>query len=338
MNFGKIDNFVLLGGGSLVVHLIEELKKLNQKIILITGQRNLDELISPTSITFSQHLKENKIDYLVSENVNEDSHIEQKITSNTLGISLGAPWILKEKFIKKFGGKLLNVHGARLPQDRGGGTTSWQILRNNKLGFCLIHKIEPGIDTGPIIKFKEFFYPPNCKVPKTFQEFYINENILFLREFINEILVKKDFDTINQPEYLSIYWPRLSTEHHSYIDWNWTLEEIELFIDAFDNPYKGASTFINNQRVFVKNCLINYNDGCFHPFQQGIVYRKSIDSLFIAAKNGTLILRDVKDEKGNNILDRIKIGDRFFTPFKFLEEAKKFRAIYTSKGLKETSK
>ena len=42
------------------------------------------------------------------------------------------------------------------------------------------------------------------------------------------------------------------------------------------------------------------------------------------------------DEEGNDILDKIKIGDRMFTPVEYLEKALKFRPVYTTNGLKET--
>lgn len=336
MKFGKIDNFILLGGGSLATKLIMKLKKYNHKVSLITGQRNLKEEISDLQkISFERFLKENKINYIVSKNVNEDPNVHNEITSNSLGISLGAPWILSANFIEKFGGKLLNVHGTRLPQNRGGATWSWQILQNNNLGYCLIHILEPGIDTGPIVKYKEFFYPSYCRTPKEFQEYYINQNLEFLLDFFKQVLNNVDFVITNQSEYFSTYWPRLATEYHGFIDWNWTLEEIELFIRAFDEPYQGASTFIKDKHVFVKNCYINFNDGRFHPFQQGIVYRKNNESIFVATKNGTLIVRNIVDEKGKSFINQINLGDRFYTPLKFLERAKKFRALYTSDGLKD---
>jgi len=83
----------------------------------------------------------------------------------------------------------------------------------------------------------------------------------------------------------------------------------------------------------VKNCFSDHNDGNFHPFQNGIVYRKAQNSLFVATVNGTLVIQEVKNEKGDNFINKIRIGDRFYTPIKYLDNAKQFRAVYTSKGL-----
>ena len=36
----------------------------------------------------------------------------------------------------------------------------------------------------------------------------------------------------------STYWPRIDTESHGWINWNWSGEEILNFIKAFDDPNK----------------------------------------------------------------------------------------------------
>ena len=47
-----------------------------------------------------------------------------------------------------------------------------------------------------------------------------------------------------------------------------------------------------------------------------------------------LLIELVINTDGENILDKIKIGDRFFTPPEELNFSKKNRTIYTSKGKK----
>lgn len=333
INFGDIENFVLFGGGKFLVHVAMKLKSEGFKVVVFTADRHLNEVIDGKSLRVL--LEENFIIYHESEDINKDAMVSDYISDKTIGLSFGAAWIFKKDFIDKFHGKLINFHGTRLPQNRGAGGFTWQILRQNKLGFCLMHQVDYGVDTGDIIKYREFLYPHSCKVPADFMEYHIKENISFFEEFLIEIKSKKNIECISQPEYLSIYWPRLNTLKQAFIDWSWGLKDIENFINAFDEPYAGGSTFLNNKRVFLKECYSDYNDGQFHPFQSGIVYRKSNKAIFIAAKEGTLILKKVMDEVNNNIINDIRIGDRFFTPSKYLEDAKLFRATYTPSGLKE---
>ena len=48
-----------------------------------------------------------------------------------------------------------------------------------------------------------------------------------------------------------------------------------------------------------------------------------------------LLIQEVLNEKGKNIIDLIKPGDRFFTPTDKLELAKSKRIYYNSLGLKK---
>ncbi len=46
------------------------------------------------------------------------------------------------------------------------------------------------------------------------------------------------------------------------------------------------------------------------------------------------MFKSVSDENGIDIKQDLRVGERFYTPVKYLEEAKQFRAIYTRAGLK----
>ncbi len=109
---------------------------------------------------------------------------------------------------------------------------------------------------------------------------------------------------------------------------------IERFIDAFDDPYSGAITFVNDMCVRVKKCSSTTKDGTFHPFQIGIVYRIHEGALFVATQGGSIILTSVTDDGGTDVRRFIQVGDRFYTPRDHLEKARESRIIYTPQGLK----
>jgi len=336
INFGDVDKFIIFGGTEFLLKVATKIIESGFQLIVFSAQRLLNESINGKN--FNKLLDENNIEYYTSADIDKESKVVKYLTSKTIGISLGSPWVFKENFIKNFNGKLLNMHGTRLPQNRGSGGFSWQILRKNRLGYCMIHQVDPGIDTGRIVKFKEFIYPMSCKIPKDFIEYYYEQNITFFGEFLVEIKNRGTFDCIGQPEYLSIYWPRLNTLVHGFIDWSWSLSDIGSFIDAFDEPYDGASTFLRDQRVFLKESYADYNDGPFHSFQCGLIYRKGNGFLCVATREGTLIVKKVYNKKGENIIDNIKNGEKFFTPANYLEKAKAFRAFYNVYGLRKEGK
>jgi hypothetical protein len=55
----------------------------------------------------------------------------------------------------------------------------------------------------------------------------------------------------------------------------------------------------------------------------------------VAVDQGTLLVNSVLDETGTDIKAKLKLCDRFYTPVRYLEEAKQYRAVYTTKGIKD---
>lgn len=312
-----------------------KLKRKNIEVQVVTSNRHSKESVFGAETTLLDFLTREHLDFVVAKNINTDERVLSRITSQTLGLSMGAAWIFKQDFINLFEDKLLNLHGTKLPQDRGGGGMSWVILQNERMGLSMLHKVNSGVDSGDIVAYDEYCYPPSCRVPIDYQKYSASHYLAFLERFLKEIEDDKDFPLMPQQEYLSSYWPRLNIDKHGYIDWAWKLGDLEKFIAAFDDPYKGAMTFINNKRVRLKKCFSTMSDGVFHPFQKGIIYRVGKEILFVATEEGSLGVEEVRDDDGKDFMLNIKVGDRLYTPFKYLEEAKEFRAIYTPEGLKE---
>lgn len=335
MKFGEIKKIMLLGGSYLIVNIYDILLKSGYEIIVITSERHLNEHIKHIDKTLKEFFEDKKINFFVKSKIDAgDNEIVGIIDEEMLAISVSAPWIFKKDFIDKFKGRFVNLHGTRLPQDRGGGNYSWRILRDERLGFAAIHKMDAGIDTGDLVKYVEYVYPPSCRLPIDFEAYSSKKYVELFKGFIEDIKQNNEFFELSQPEYLSSYWPRLFTDRHGYINWDWKLKHIEQFICAFDEPYDGATTFINGQKVRIRECYSTVSDGIFHPFQNGLIYKKSNSVVFVATEYGAIIVKKVLDEEKKNIIENLKVGDRFYTPREYLERAKQFRAIFTPDGLK----
>jgi methionyl-tRNA formyltransferase len=158
------------------------------------------------------------------------------------------------------------------------------------------------------------------------------EGLKLFNEFIDQVQQGRQFTLNKLDQRHSTYFPRLYTQKHGFINWSWNGREINDFIYAFDDPYEGASTFLNNQPVHLKSSTITLAEGKFHPFFSGLVYRISNKSVYIAVKDGTIIIQKVILGK-KNIINQIRVGQRFYTPIKYLEEAMTFEAKYDSRGL-----
>ena len=328
MNLGKVTRIFIIGGGQSCADLVEIASSYKIEVMVLTSPRHAAEKLdfgSGKSMNFEEVLVKSEVKYLIS------SEFEPKeITDffgelqNTFFISLGAAWIFKESHLQGFfQNKLFNLHGTRLPHFRGGGGFSWQILTRNRFGYITLHLVDSGIDTGPIVLQREFLYPSNCRLPIEFEKHFGLERRSFFKELCNSILTSDFILTLNhQQEYFSTYWPRLNTKINSWIDWGNSPYELEAFICAFDDPYPGAQTYLHETKVFIKKVSINLQDGLFHPYQAGIIYRVSKNWICVSLNSGAIIIETVLDEKGNDLKGVIRPGDRFTTSPELLANSK----------------
>ena len=325
---------VLLGSGGLLIEMATLCKQNGAPVSILTAPRHADENYGDKGTKYLDALRELDIPFLVSEKINA-GEVKNFIGSmdDGLAISFGAAWVFSRDVIENlFQNKLFNVHGARLPRDRGAATFSWHLMRGNRMNACLIHRVSPGLDTGPVVAFEEYIYPAKCRIPADIADDFIKRNRVFVSDFILARLAGEKIETLfDQPEHLSTYFPRLSTPINGWIDWSWPGLEIEKFVCAFDDPYGGTSTRLAGKVVRIKKAQFQQEDGSFHVFQAGIVYRKGESWVLVACLGGQLIIEEVLDEKEINIVRQIKLGERFSSSVEDLEKAK-VRVHFTSTG------
>jgi methionyl-tRNA formyltransferase len=332
MRFGSIHKLVLLGGSMKLIEAARHAKENGLDVHVFTSKRLLGERVLNGGV-FSAVLEKERVTYHVSDDINADERLWSLVDEHTLGVSVGSPWIIKKDTIELFNGKLVNSHSSRLPKGAGGGGFSWAILMGERKGACTLHIIDEGTDTGDILIMRKFTYPLSCKKPIDYASFELQEHNILFRQFIDGVKAEKVFLLKRQNARAAEYWPRLNTDINGYIDWSWDAEHILNFINAFDDPYKGASTFVGGKRVHLKDSTLHHKRAVFHPFQSGLVFRKHEGTLFIAAPGGALAVGVVTDKAERDIIDTIKPGDRFATPSELLDAAA-HRVSYTPQGLK----
>ncbi len=328
LNFGKIDTFAFLGGGDLLRLVLHSQLNGGEKIHVFTSPRQAEE-IGSDGTTFENFLTVHSLPFSIIKTL-QDPALTSFVTPEVLGISVSAGWIFKQDTIDVFGGKLVNIHGSPLPLFGGGGGMSWPILQGERRGGATIHLVDTGIDTGDILLASNWTHSPKCRTPNDYLRYSLPRGAALMKTFLTNVRKEKTFTPRVQDSSKSTYWPRLSTDIHGYIDWRWGTRSLERFVNAFDEPYAGAATFVGETKIRLKNCRIRPSREQFHPFQWGLVYRVHNGVLSIAANGGTLEAHTALPEKSLTI----KPGDRMHTPLSHLEEARGTTAIYTARGLK----
>ncbi len=249
----------------------------------------------------------------------------------TLIISFGAPFIIKQSLIDLYGGRVINSHGAPLPEFRGGGGLSWRFLAGDTRGATLFHRVTTIIDDGPILYRKDFQFPWPVQSIKEWMIIDQQEQESGLLDFLDRLLAGEKFLDIDQDKSLATYFPRLNTDLQGFIDFRWPGEMISRFIGAFSEPYSGASTFVKKNRVRILSAdFVRGDTDPQHPFLFGLVIRVHLNFYWVICRNGFLKIPTV-DLKSTC---SIKEGDRLHTPASVLDDALSTRVIYTAQGLK----
>ena len=87
--------------------------------------------------------------------------------------------ILSINFIKKFNGKILNIHPSLLPKYKGLKTHERAIKNNDKFSGCTVHFVNSKLDSGKIILKKRVKIAKNDD-PKTLaKKILAQEHILY---------------------------------------------------------------------------------------------------------------------------------------------------------------
>ncbi len=335
MKFNPIKKIILFGGAPLLLETVHYLKTTDIAFKIYTSERHELEPMDASGITLGQSLDKLNVSYVVTEDINTESTIRDEINKNTLGLGMGEAWSFNADLIERFNGQLLDFMGIPHPRYRGGAHYTWMILRGDKNCGCNLQIINEDMvqgkfDSGDIIKSKRYAFPEDVRTPMDYFNAAVKEEVAFIAEFIDEVIAGKNFDAQAPDESHSLYLPRLNTIAQAFIDWSWSGVDIERFICAFDDPYKGASTWLGKKRIHLKHAKLVHDEGPFHPFQSGLITRIYNNELFVATREGHLKISCVVDEDGHNILDEISIGQRLITPQEKLTDALLFSPDYSA--------
>jgi len=318
---------VLLVGFSPLLITLEPLARANgASVHLAFGPRQRTEWMSisegPSFITgtLNSVIETDAFDSVVTALGMDDSW---------LVVSMGAPFLFRDRHLDAIKGQAINVHGAPLPEYRGGGGYSWRIMNADRRGSVLIHQITTGIDDGPLLHRRDYFFPEDLKSPAEFQAYAREQDAPDLLTLVGEILDRGVLPEPVEQTGNSTYFPRLSTDIHGAIDWTWDANDLVTFIQAFSVPYTGAFTQCRGSRARVLEAgVITWSSPVPHPFMAGLLVAHDQDQWIVAVRGGYLKIHLVLE---GDLPPRL--GDRLHTPVEWLDTALGTRVEYLPEGL-----
>ena len=166
------------GTGSNLKNLIKFslLKKSPIKIVFVVSSN-----FKAKGINFAKEYKiRSKIYNFKYQNKDEIKILEHLDKKNISLICLaGFMKILSKNFIKKFKGKILNIHPSLLPKYKGLNTHERAINNNEKFSGCTVHLVNSKLDSGKIILKKKVKINRNDTPKKLSKKILKQEHILY---------------------------------------------------------------------------------------------------------------------------------------------------------------
>ncbi|MDC0344324.1 phosphoribosylglycinamide formyltransferase [Pelagibacteraceae bacterium] len=142
------------GAGSNLKYLIENSRSytfpINIKLV-ISNKNNAIGLKFAKKFTIPFKLIKTEDKFSETKILNE--LIKKKITLICLA---GYMKILSKNFIKKYKGKIINIHPSLLPKFKGTNTFKRILENNEKITGCTVHYVNEKLDSGRIILKKKF--------------------------------------------------------------------------------------------------------------------------------------------------------------------------------------
>lgn len=157
-----------------------------------------------------------------------------------LAFSVFHPLILKAPVIRHPRLGFVNLHGAPLPRYRGCNVVTHALINGEERWGPTLHFIDPGIDSGPIIRVGWFDVPAGI----TARELAETTDEMGFRVFCEELpgllagatKGRIQDEIIREEGVQPLYFKRSSIAGLKELDPTWPLEQIDRYARAFDFP------------------------------------------------------------------------------------------------------
>jgi len=272
----------LLVSGNLGFTVLERMKELYQVEFILTDKK------SNTIIDFCIN---NKIDYFSGNPRNGNAYPFVSNKSVDLIISVNYLFIVEKDIIDLPTILAFNIHGSLLPKYRGRTPHVWSIINNEKFTGITAHKIDEGCDTGDIIEQIKVEIT-NDDTGATILNKYAQHYVSLIETVILKIKTNS-VSFLKQDNTKATYFG-VRTPEDGKINWNWQKERIYNWVRAQANPYPGAFSFYENEKIIIDEIVFT-DYGFNSDMDNGLIL--SINPLLVKTSNGVIELTVVRNKE-----------------------------------------
>lgn len=203
----------------------------------VSGLKKLSNIATELGIPYQAYLK-----------INDSQHINwMREKQPDIIFAVGFSQLISDDWLMLSRLGCVGFHPTILPRGRGRAPLAWIILdeRKGAASFFLMGK---GADDGPIFIQEPFLLNSDDDAEKVTQHIYKAIKIA-LNKWLPD-LKKGIWNPVPQDELMASYYGKRNIVD-GLISWTKGVEEIDRLIKATTNPYPGAFTFFNNQKMII---------------------------------------------------------------------------------------
>jgi len=219
----------------------------------------------------------------------------------------------------------VGLHGSMLPNYRGGAPLVWSIINGEDTGGISLFYLSEGMDEGDLVAQKSFKIKFNDTIATAYEKME-QCGLEILKEEFLKLASTGSLPRYQQPRLpveKKAYWP-MRTPEDGRIDWRWSVLQIYNFIRAQTDPYPGAFTYLDKQKIVILEAKIfdfiktSGRPGEIVSFNQTGAYAGIIVSTF--DNDSPLLITKIRLNGeilcGGEICSRLRLEkDSFFSDF-----------------------
>jgi len=331
----KPAHVALIGGGDVMLHTTQSARSRGLTVAVILAPRHAEERLPLGREVTRRAFERLGVPVWIVEDINAAPLTGNGWTGpEALALCFGPAWIFAEHVLAAFGAGMINYNPIPVPRYLGGAHYTWQILSGDREGGAALQLITRELDRGPILRSRYFRIPDEARTPADYFAVYHEHGCELLDGMLDDIIAGVPFaeTAFSEVDARRLYLPRLHTLRNAFIDWSWSGREIERFCCAFDQPYMGAATFVDDLEIRLGDVRLESGQE-FHPFLSGLIVRRLAGRSWAATRDGLLRIGVARTAAGEDAVALLHEGRRLATPPDKLYDAATYRPKLSGKGI-----
>ncbi|MDO5754716.1 MAG: methionyl-tRNA formyltransferase [Tissierellia bacterium] len=272
---------------------VESLKALDEDEdidveLVITGQdkRRSKNKLLPTPV--KRYAMEHKIPVITPEDINSDIVYE---TLNEIDpefiVIVAYGQVIKERLLRRFKDRILNIHSSLLPKHRGAAPIQWSIINGDKVSGVTIMLVEERLDAGDILLQESLPIGKDERADSLHDRLAKlgGELIVKVIHRFDERYLNRKIQNENEATYCSMIQKKMGR-----IDFNETPEKIYNKMRGF-SPWPGVFFNYHGENVKIHNMYTIHE---YNNHSNGKVVQVKDDGIKISCQDGYIVLTEIQ--------------------------------------------